>query len=184
MIVRDHLGSRAAALCFQVPPHQRLSSSLGISGLCTPSSIAHRTLPFKYKQCDPHTPASWPKHVWEDRETSAGANRGRWITLRNIPGVDKEIQAENYSSVRNHQIQKKVAMCSALRHVWGYFIASTQVLHLKFYLSKCQWIIMGSELYLHFSSNHSKHYNDVMVKMRLVFNNKCSAQKHIFPLAM
>lgn len=75
MIVRDHFGSWAAALSFQVPPHQRVSPSDGISRLCTPSSIAHRTLPFKYKQCDPHTPPSWPKHVWEDRETSAGANR-------------------------------------------------------------------------------------------------------------
>lgn len=83
MIVRDHFGSWAAALSFQVPPHQRVSPSDGISRLCTPSSIAHRTLPFKCKQCDPHTPPSWPEHVWEDRGTSAGANWvGRCVTLR------------------------------------------------------------------------------------------------------
>lgn len=76
MIVRDHSGSHAAALCFQVPPHQRVSPNPGISWFCIPSSIAHRALPFKYKQRDPHTPPSWPKHVWEDGEKSAGATGG------------------------------------------------------------------------------------------------------------
>lgn len=48
------------------------SPSLGISGLRTPASIAHHTLPFKCKQCGPHTPPCQPKHVWEGREASAG----------------------------------------------------------------------------------------------------------------
>lgn len=76
MIVRDHSGSHAAALGFQVPPHQRVSLNSGISWFCIPSSIAHRALPFEYKQRDPHTPPSWPKHVWEEGEKSVGATGG------------------------------------------------------------------------------------------------------------